>query len=82
MSKDEALKLWLKSESGMLAVLKRQSPEVSLMEHIAREAWHAAVAHTLAHVAGVFDERADRMGSAETRMRDWAVANEIMRMKP
>ncbi len=66
MSKDKALKLWLNAE------LPRYLSEdhVGPFRYIAAEAWHAAVIHTLSHMAiQLMDEPGD-------------LTDRVMRMEP
>lgn len=60
MSKDEAFGRWLSGRP-----LGAQGPDYPRdhIECVAKDAWHAAVKHTLAHVAGELEKDADKFGA-------------------
>lgn len=72
MSKDEALEKWLMDE---VTFGRRR---------VARKAWHAAVAHTLSHVAGELNTTAGKMQMADTEKAGFVrkLADLIRRMEP
>ncbi len=78
MSKDKALEKWL--EEGL--------PKVPLGTGVSevhcRAAWHAAVKHTLEHVANNLNKQASKIGGLDVPcanvMRNLAV--DIVKMKP
>lgn len=73
MSKDEALEEWLEAHCGVGYDL----PEIA-----AREAWHAAVKHTLAHVAGEVNKDADEMADDRDAELERGLAIRISKMNP
>lgn len=89
MSKDKALELWIKAYLptdwvGMHGLAGRQSYHA-----VAREAWHAAVAHTLAYVAGelikdadVLEREAESPSTCSEGRTYRELAGIITRMKP
>ena len=85
MSKDGALEKWLVSETGYRRTM-RHSPRVADdAEAVAREAWHAAVKHTLEFVAGELNTRAEKQSSIGTvlvRQYLRKLAGIVLKMKP
>ena len=87
MSKDEALEQWIEAE-----LLKHQHHRcqagMAQTEHCAREAWHAAVKHTLSFVAGELRRWRDnplpppRRPSIRDATRLGNLAMAIEKMKP
>lgn len=78
MSKDEAFRRWLPSRP--LAAQTSDYPRDHI-ERVAKDAWHAAVKHTLAYVAGELHKQAGIVGSPSAWcMQD--LVNLVMRMKP
>ncbi len=70
MSKDEALEKWIEAERSRWPRHYDYSSES--IEEVAREAWHAAVKHTLAYVAATFINQAGDTETREARyVREW-----------
>ena len=78
---DEALEKWIEAE------LPPKMP-LEFTERMVRAAWHAAVKHTLEHVASELSKDAKRLESHGERGLDRpvgymrAMATDILKMKP
>ena len=80
MSKNKALEKWLVSETGYRRTMRHSPRVVDDAEAVARAAWHAAVKHTLAHVAEKLGQQQSSGSFSEWCMQD--VMGLVVRMKP
>lgn len=89
MSKNEALERWIEVQLAMLPIWCQNVTGRALAREIATKAWHAAVKHTLEHVVGEVNKRANAVGGLDSArvavacvnvMRNLAV--DVAKMKP
>lgn len=86
MSTDEALEKWLDAEvpEDQCGSAFNRSPRAPAepFREIATAAWHAAVKHTLAYVAGEVNKDADEMADDRDAELERGLAIRISKMKP